>query len=239
MEIQASTNLTLFGNYESMVGKGFLPDIYVDDTSNALKYVLVMLEREGIISNDAATYITKLPDIPQLPRYTTESAIDVIKVESGSGSFYEAKAVLTSDNPVMSFKWENPDKTQKFRVERTTTAAEDLHVETRIYYNGGNTYGTDFNGTHMMISSTFSLVTPLYGTIAVMADRDFGPVEVAYRFVPVDHDDGKPLSADLHVNDTEIKLLMDRVKEGSISEVYDFKTYYSGSYYDWPDNPFL
>lgn len=239
MEIQASTNLALYGDYESMVGKGFLPDIYVDDTSKALKYVLAMLNSEGLISNEAADYIAKEPDIPQIPLYTTESAIDVIKVESEFGSFYEARAVVTVDNPVMSFKWENPDTTQTFRIEQTSSASDDIHVEARLFYNGGNTYGSDFNGGNLLFTSPMSLSMPLYGTLAVISDKDFGSVEVAYRFVPIDSGDDRPLAANIGVKDNEIKLLEERVKEKSIRDVYDFRTGYSGSFDDWPDKPLL
>jgi hypothetical protein len=56
----ANTSLSLFGNYEFLVGKGLLPDLYVADTTNALDSVLALLIKENLLTEEEVAPLRKI-----------------------------------------------------------------------------------------------------------------------------------------------------------------------------------
>lgn len=243
MEVCCSTSISLYGDYESFVGKGFKPDLYVADTSKSLDYTLKLLVNEGYITND---------DVKELDIYDLESmekeeadydtsefdidkAVEVVEYDSPYGKYYEARKTLTMEDNEMHFIWPKPDTTKKYCIEIMSSGPESVSGNTSFYPYKGALYGADFQGGSVVINASVSFINqPAYGIVYKQGEF-FNPFEVIFRFFPIENNNYNWIHMDIPVGDTRPVVIL--AEEGKISRVYEDNGY-DGPYEDWPDNPY-
>lgn len=244
MRILASTNLALYGDYESMVGKGFQPDIFVDDTSRSLDYVIKLLVNEGYITSEDAKICLPRENskvdsevYQNLPWYNEDKAIEMVECDSKYGKYYEARKTITPEDNVMSFTWSKPDTSNTYWVEVMSGGPDDQWVDTGYLQVGVISGGADLGGGNVPINTPVRLQNkPFYGTIYKL-DESFEPFEVVFRLFPIEKhpSDLKWMRWDVPVGDTRPALII--AEEGKVIRVNEYGVY-EGSYEDWPNKPY-
>ena len=239
MEITVSTDLSLYNDYESMVGKGFLPDIYVSDTSNLIQTVANLLIKEGyitsIVAKEFVSSASYKPKYNDLPFFDENNYTLVEKFESEYGDYYEVKIALNKDNPIGSFYWPDLDTSKKYRVELASTAQIGTWMDIALNQKGSTTC-TDLEGKELKICEAFTYGLPyLIGTVNVTTEN-FREFEAIIRFVPSDKEEDR---LDWYIfKSNEIEPLNKLIANNSIYHVYDFSHNWDGKMSDWKNNPY-
>lgn len=245
MAVVASTSVSLYGDYESFVGKGFKPNIYVADTSMSLDYTLKLLVNEGYITNEDVEKLDiyhresleKEEEVHyEVPEFDKSKAIKLVKYDSKYGKYYEARKTLTMDDNEMHFIWTNPDTTKRYWVEIMSSGPDYVYVDS-VFWIEGDGFGTSFNGGRAVIGSSFKLShTPAYGIIYKQAEF-FKPVEVIFRFFPIENYEQDYNWIDMDITVGETRPIMILVENDEILRVR-VNNGYQGSYDDWPNKPY-
>ncbi len=189
-----------------------------------------------IISEYKSPYL-----IPGVPLFDSDNAIEVTECESVYGNYYEARMTVSSDNSVMSFTWEHPDTTQNYRIEITSSAPEEVQIDSALYQDNYGQTGADiFGGEIKIVEPNRFSSNIIYATMSVRnATEITTPFDVVYRFVPIGQDDGFDGWINFGVEEGETRTLNELLAADAINTVYDFKNQWSGSYSDWPYNPYI
>lgn len=257
MEVVASTCLALYGDYESMVGKGFKPDIYVENTEDALDYVIAMLNREGLLSENDLKAFSKIEyedlqttDLETVLKYlvqeglltnvqvekflSSRNASEVTKVDSEYGTYYEFRTTLTPENPSASFIF-NKDTEHTYRVEFSSLTDSYLHFDLGIDFGRGGAYGGDIFGGEMKWTENIA-PHDIKLTGMVSSSNIDKPCEVVVYFFPSEYKNG---SGNMRVSKS-LMPLAERLDKypNTITNVYDFGTGWGGSFEIWPYNYF-
>ena len=185
--------------------------------------------------------------IKGLPYYVAEDSIEVKKIDSEYGAYYEARRVISSSDPVMSFTWTNPDTSRAYRIEITSNAPKGVFIDSTLQYNGGSIYGADIEGGDIKVTQPMRPNgNTAYGTMYISTENGIGAagqyvddIEVVYRFFPVEEKYAVKFAANIHTNIGDTRPLLDRVKDNSINYLNGFEGAYTGPYSDWTDNIFL
>lgn len=235
MVVTVSTCLSLYDNYELMVGKGFTPDIYVEDMSNIVDVVISLLKSEGYISEKTSKELSKsiksIPKYKAAPLYDEKTSVNANK----SNKYYEVKLTLSEDNPVVSFSISNIDMSKKYRVEFASNAESNTCMDFVITNQSGYTSADLFDGELKVCEPLMFDSTKLVGTVTVKSNN-FKPFEATIRLVTVNNDSKSPNWYKFYTK--EVDTLENLLNGNSITDVYDFSSKWSGKYSDWKNNPY-
>lgn len=177
--------------------------------------------------------------IPNVPLFDEAEAIEVSEYETIFGRYFEARMRITSDNPVMSFTWTNPDTTQDYRIEITSDAPSSVQIDSALYQENHTRTGADIFGCEMKICEPMRFNSnTVYATMSIRNPEGVRPIEVVYRFVPVGQS-SEPLHwYSFGINKGDTRLLNELLAFKEINTVSDFDNDWSGSYAEWPYNPY-
>ena len=238
MEIVASANLALYGDYESMVGKGFLPDLYVESTGKALESVVAMLADQGLISLTEAWEFVGMDFDPEMPMlYDADKAVEMTEKTSKYGTYYEARFTLTADNPIACFKWTNPDTSKPYRLEVVTKSPEYVWFDTSMYQPGHTHTGCDVGGILMKTCEPMRMNSnPVYGSLVLTGTEYSGSFDIVYRFFPTTITSDMGWS-EFEIDENETRPLMELIEANAIKKVFSQGWY--GPYSEWTNNPYI
>lgn len=245
MAVSTSTSISLYGDYESFVGKGFKPDIYVADTSKSLDYTLKLLVNEGYITNED---VKKLDIYHQenmereevhyeTPEFDIKNAIEMVECDSPYGKYYEARKTLTMDDNVMNFIWSKPDTTKRYWLEIISAGPEHVWADCIFHPYKEAEYGANFHGGSVAINPSVGFTNqPAYGTVYKQGEF-FKPFEVVFRLFPIKNNKRNHnwIHMDIPLKETRPVVIL--AEEGKIFRVYEDNGY-EGSYEDWPNKPY-
>ena len=177
--------------------------------------------------------------IPNVPLFNEAEAIEVKRYETLFGKYYEARMRITSDNPVMSFTWTDPDTTQDYRIEITSDAPSSVQIDSALYQENHTRTGADISGCEMKICEPMRFNSnTVYATMSIRNPEGVRPIEVVYRFVPVGQS-SEPLHwYSFGINKGDTRPLNELLALDEIKTVLDFDNDWSGSYAEWPYNPY-